>query len=57
MSFLGELFPRPKVHDDADASADGQRFRIGEIDLDSGVVQLRPARPAEQADDEPAAER
>ncbi|MBW0103382.1 hypothetical protein [Pseudonocardia sp. KRD291] len=53
MGILGELFPRPKTHDDSDAAADGQKFRIGPIDLDSGVVQLQPARPVEAADDEP----
>ncbi|MET0190860.1 MAG: hypothetical protein ABW212_17800 [Pseudonocardia sediminis] len=60
MSFLGELFPRPKVHEDSDASADGQRFRIGEIDLDSGVVQLQPTRRAEPGGDttpEPGSDR
>lgn len=51
MGILGELFPRPKAHEDSDAAADGQRFRIGEIDLDSGVVQLAPARPAEPGHD------
>ncbi len=53
MGILGELFPRPKVHDDSDVAADGQRLRIGEIDLDSGVVQLRPTRPAEPDDTAP----
>lgn len=60
MGILGELFPRPKTHEDSDASADGQKFRIGPIDLDSGVVQLQPTRPAEPDDDtapEPGAER
>lgn len=51
MGILGELFPRPKTHEDSDAAADGRQFRIGPIDLESGVVQLQPTRPAEPADD------
>lgn len=60
MGILGELFPRPKTHEDSDAAADGQKFRIGPIDLDSGVVQLQPTRPTDRGDDtasEPEAER
>ncbi|MDN5916399.1 MAG: hypothetical protein L0I76_15070 [Pseudonocardia sp.] len=60
MGILGELFPRPKTHDDSDAAADGQKFRVGPIDLDSGVVQLQPTRPAQPGDDvtpDPGADR
>ena len=42
MGVVGELFPQRKTQEDADAAADGQMFRIGPIDLESGVVQLRP---------------
>lgn len=51
MGILGELFPRPKTHDDSDAAADGRQFRIGPIDLDNGVVQLQPTRPAAPDDE------
>lgn len=50
MGVLGELFPQPKINGDADPGADGQRFRIGPIDLESGVVQLQPTRRAEEPD-------
>lgn len=56
MGVMGSLFPQPKITEDADAAADGQKFRLGPIDLESGVVQLQPVRPAEPATDEPDAE-
>jgi hypothetical protein len=59
MGVMGSLFPQPKITEDADAAADGQKFRLGPIDLESGVVQLqpvrRPAQASEAADsDDPA---
>lgn len=56
MGVMGSLFPQPKITEDSDAAADGQKFRLGPIDLESGVVQLqavhRPAAAApEPADD------
>lgn len=44
---LGELFPGRKLRDESGEDGDGQS--IGDpwdIDLDSGVVRLRPMRPA-----------
>ena len=53
MGVMGSLFPQPKITEDSDAAADGQKFRLGAIDLESGVAQLQPVtRPApEPADD------
>lgn len=55
MGVMGSLFPQPKITEDSDAAADGQKFRLGPIDLESGVVQLQPVRPAQPADDVPDA--
>lgn len=51
MGVLGQLFPQPKIGEDSDAGSDGQKYRIGPIDLESGVVQLQPNRQAEQEPD------
>ncbi len=48
---MGSLFPQPKITEESDAAADGKKFRVGPIDLESGVVQLQPVRPA-QADED-----
>jgi len=51
MGVLGELFPGRKIQDTSSEAGDGQRFRLGPIDLENNVVQVhRPA--AEPADDE-----
>ena len=53
MGVLGEMFPGPKIQDEAGEDADGQKWRLGPIDLESGVVQVHRAAPApEPADDE-----
>lgn len=44
MGVMGSLFPQPKITEDQDAAADGRTFRLGAIDLESGVVQLQPVR-------------
>ena len=51
MGVMGSLFPQPKITEDSDAASDGRRFRLGPIDLESGVVQLNPVQPAERSDD------
>jgi hypothetical protein len=55
MGVMGSLFPQPKITEESDAAADGQRFRLGPIDLESGVVQLQPVRrPAPEPTDDAA---
>jgi len=46
MGVLGELFPGPKISDEAGEAGDGETFRLGPIDLEKGVVQLRRVPPA-----------
>jgi len=50
MGVMGSLFPQPKITEDQDAGSDGRRYRLGPIDLESGVVQLQPTRPAQAPD-------
>ena len=53
MGVLGEMFPGPKIQDEAGEDADGQKWRLGPIDLESGVVQVhRAASAPESPDDE-----
>ncbi|MFR9806275.1 hypothetical protein ACL02T_28890 [Pseudonocardia sp. RS010] len=47
MGVLGELFPGPKISDEAGESGDGELFRLGPIDLDHGVVHVVRAGGAE----------
>jgi hypothetical protein len=49
MGVLGELFPSPKISDEAGESGDGETFRLGAIDLDNGVVHVVRAGGAEDA--------
>ncbi|MCE3556301.1 hypothetical protein LWC33_33270 [Pseudonocardia sp. RS11V-5] len=49
MGVLGELFPGPKISDEAGESGNGENFRLGPIDLENGVVQVVRAGGAEQA--------
>jgi hypothetical protein len=52
MGQLGELFPGAKLRRDTpEESGTGQRFEPGPLDLDGGVIRLRP--PAPPADAEP----
>jgi hypothetical protein len=52
MGVLGELFPGRKIQDTSSEAGDGQRFRLGPIDLENNVVQVHRPAPAEPADDE-----
>lgn len=56
MGVLGEMFPGPKIKNEAGESGDGQEWWLGPIDLDKGVVEVhraeQPAPPSE--DDDPA---
>ncbi|MGH3566281.1 MAG: hypothetical protein ACRDRH_09660 [Pseudonocardia sp.] len=40
MGVLGEMFPGPKVLDEASEAGDGQKWRLGPIDLEKGVVEV-----------------
>jgi hypothetical protein len=43
MGQLGELFPGAKLRRDTpEESGTGQRFEPGPLDLDGGVIRLRP---------------
>jgi hypothetical protein len=53
MGAFGELFPGPKVRDEASEAGDGQKWRLGPIDLENGVVQVRFAAPAPAPEPEP----
>ncbi|MEJ3656102.1 hypothetical protein WEH80_24360 [Actinomycetes bacterium KLBMP 9759] len=49
MGVLGEMFPGPKIRDEAGEAGDGQEWRLGPIDLDKGVVEVhRPVPAAEE---------
>ncbi|MBN9098434.1 MULTISPECIES: hypothetical protein [unclassified Pseudonocardia] len=52
MGVLGEMFPGPKIQDEAGEDADGQKWRLGPIDLENGVVQVHRPAPEAPADDE-----
>lgn len=56
MGVLGEMFPGRKITDEAGEDGDAQPWRLGPIDLDRGVVEVRRATlPVE--DNTPDAER
>jgi hypothetical protein len=48
MGVLGEMFPGRKITDEAGEDGDAQPWRLGPIDLDRGVVQVRRAAPVEE---------
>lgn len=51
MGQLGEMFPGAQLRKDTPEDAgNGQRFEPGPLDLDAGVVRLRP--PAKSAEPE-----
>jgi len=56
MGMLGELFPAPKISDEAGEDGDGQTWRLGPIDLDRGVVEVHRRAPEDPAPQEPAPE-
>ena len=54
MGVLGEMFPGRKIKDTSGEDGDGQPWRLGPIDLDSGVVQVhRRAEPEPEPEAEP----
>lgn len=54
MTAFGGLFRAPGIEGVEDADDSGERARITGLDLESGVVRVRPAKPAPPADDEEA---
>ena len=53
MGQLGELFPGAKIRKDTPEEAgNGQRFDPGPLDLESGVVRLRPKQAPQPADED-----
>lgn len=52
MGVLGEMFPGQKILDEAGEAGDGQKWRLGPIDLENGVVQVHRAPEPEPEDDE-----
>ena len=53
MGVLGEMFPGPKIVDEAGEDGDGQKpWRLGPIDLENGVVEVHRPEPPET--DEPS---
>ncbi len=58
MGQLGELFPGAKIRKDTPEDAgDGQHFEPGPLDLDGGVIRLRPRAQEPAPAEEPSAER
>jgi hypothetical protein len=47
MGVLGELFPGPKINDEAGEAGDGEQWRLGPIDLDNRTVQVQRVTPQE----------
>jgi hypothetical protein len=52
---LGEMFPSQKLRSEAGEAGNGQRWRLGPIDLDSDVVVVHRAEP-EPDEDGPVAD-
>jgi hypothetical protein len=51
MGMLGELFPGPKIRDEAGEAGDGQQWRLGPIDLDNRTVQVQQVTDEEPEPD------
>ena len=51
MGVLGEMFPSRKLRSEAGEAGNGQGWRLGPIDLDSGVVQVHRDEPEPEDDD------
>jgi hypothetical protein len=52
VGMLGEMFPGPKIRDEAGEDGDAQKWRLGPIDLDRGVVEVHRAPDPEPDDSE-----
>jgi hypothetical protein len=53
MGVLGEMFPTRKLRSEAGEAGSGQGFRLGPIDLESGVVEVHRVEPEPDPDDGP----
>ena len=53
MGVLGEMFPTRKLRSEAGEAGSGQRFRLGPIDLESGVVEVHRVDPEPEDDATP----
>jgi hypothetical protein len=56
MGQLGDMFPGAKLRRETpDEAGDGQQFEPGPLDLDGGVIRIRPRpepKPAKPVDDD-----
>ncbi len=52
MGVLGEMFPGAKISDESSEAADGQKWRLGPIDLENGVVEVHRAAAEEREESE-----
>jgi hypothetical protein len=52
MGAFGELFPGAKIKDKAGEAGNGQKWRLGPIDLENGLVQVHLPTPAPEPDDD-----
>lgn len=53
VGMLGEMFPGPKIRDEAGEDGDAQKWRLGPIDLERGVVEVHRAAAAEPVAPDP----
>jgi hypothetical protein len=53
MTAFGGIFRGPSIEGVDESDGGGERGRIVGLDLESGVVRVRPARPAPPADTPP----
>jgi hypothetical protein len=53
MGVLGEMFPGPRIRDEAGEDGDAQPFRLGPIDLERGTVVVHRAADPDDPDADP----
>jgi hypothetical protein len=56
MTAFGGIFRGPKIEGTEESDDNGERGRVVGLDLDSGVVRVRAARPAPEPSDPPSSE-
>jgi hypothetical protein len=54
MTAFGGIFRSPKLEGVEESDDNGERGRLLGIDLESGVMRVRPARPEVSNDEEPS---
>jgi hypothetical protein len=52
MGAFGELFPGRKIQDEAGEAGDAQKWRLGPIDLENGLVRVHRPAPAPEPDED-----